>query len=298
MIFAALAFAGVACDPAAESFMPGENVPGAFFSTSLPTAYEVTSSESAIDFTVMRTDASEAATATLTVTADDVFVIPSSVSFAAGQSTANVSVGFDFNKVVIDHTYTVSISIDSYATVYGRSDYSFTVLRPYVFEPIGTGYWVDNTVNTFFGVDDDCPMAVEIEMTQTNEGVRFRFPSPFARASEEYDGYGFLGYPYNDPEDCLPGTYTFVVDVTPEGVSLAPVELGMDWSYGMFSIGTVFGNLSTNPQYPLGEYYEDEGIVVFPPQSLFIKMADYGTAVCSGTSYLCLSAEALEALFE
>ena len=40
--------------------------------------------------------------------------------------------------------------------------------------------------------------------------------------------------------------YTFVIDVTKEGASLKPVQYGMDWGYGMFSGGSVYGNLSTN----------------------------------------------------
>lgn len=84
--------------------------------------------------------------------------------------------------------------------------------------------------------------------------------------------------------------------MTKEGASLKPVQYGMDWGYGMFSGGSVYGNLSTNiNSYPLGVYNEKAGSITFPANSLYVSMADYqdgGAYPCANPSYLYLSAEA------
>ena len=84
--------------------------------------------------------------------------------------------------------------------------------------------------------------------------------------------------------------------MTKEGASLKPVQYGMDWGYGMFSGGSVYGNLSTNiNSYPLGVYNEKAGSITFPANSLYVSMADYqdgGAYPCTNPSYLYLSAEA------
>ena len=156
---------------------------------------------------------------------------------------------------------------------------------------------MDGTVSNFFGVDSSLPLAVEIEKTTTATSTRFRFDSPFAKVATAQDEVGgFNGYPFNEEGDVVPGEYVFIIDVTKSGASLKPVQYGMDWGDGMFSGGSVYGNLSTNiASYPLGVYNEKAGSITFPANSLYVSMAGYqegGKYPCSNPSYLYLSAEA------
>lgn len=184
--------------------------------------------------------------------------------------------------------------VSNYSSGYHEISVNFAILK---WESIGTGYYLDGTVSNFFKVDPSVPMAVEIEKTTTATSTRFRFDSPFAKVATAQDEVGgFNGYPFNEEADIVPGEYTFVIDVTKEGASLKPVQYGMDWGYGMFSGGSVYGNLSTNiNSYPLGIYNEKAGSITFPANSLYVSMADYqdgGAYPCTNLSYLYLSAEA------
>lgn len=300
IILAGLAALSVACNPDAEKFVPGEEIPGAFFSTALPASYTIGMTDTSVAITVSRTDASSAASASINFTGDAVFSAPASVEFAAGQSEATINLGVAIDELEIDRSYPVTLALTSNATPYGKSEYSFSVICPATYESIGTGYWVDNTMADWYGVDPDIALAVEIERAETPAGTKFRFSSPFARVATAVDALGgFNGYPYNDEADLVPGTYTIVVTVTPDGVVMDPADLGMDWGDGMFTMGTAYGNLDDDIEAcPLGVYDEAAGWIVFGPNSLFLGEANYGYGVIESPSYLFLSAEAFAAWLE
>ncbi|WP_243432804.1 hypothetical protein [Bacteroides uniformis] len=59
--------------------------------------------------------------------------------------------------------------------------------------------------------------------------------------------------------------------MTKEGASLKPVQYGMDWGYGMFSGGSVYGNLSTNIILILWEFIMKRPVVLLPSQFVVRK---------------------------
>ena len=261
-----IALIATSCDPDAESYTPGEledGNQGICFVGNYTQTVEVEPGITSFDLTLTRS---------LTVET------PS----AAEGITYNLQLALSGNDV------------SNYSSGYHEISVNFAILK---WESIGTGYYLDGTVANFFGVDPSVPMAVEIEKTTTATSTRFRFDSPFAKVATAQDEVGgFNGYPFNEEADVVPGEYTFVIDVTKEGASLKPVQYGMDWGYGMFSGGSVYGNLSTNiNSYPLGVYNEKAGSITFPANSLYVSMADYqdgGAYPCTNPSYLYLSAEA------
>ena len=172
---------------------------------------------------------------------------------------------------------------------------SFTGLS---WEPFGTGYWVDGLVNSLFSglTYDPAAMAVEMERAETDEEIRFRFSSPYAKVGTSQDEFGgWDGYPNNGEADIVPGEYTFVISIQADGVHLSPVDLGMDWGYGMFSTGSTNGNVTGGSAYPLGSYDEEAGCITFPAQALYAGMANEGLYLTSKASYLYLSGEAYQA---
>lgn len=298
LILAGLALTGAACSPDGETYTPGPESAGAYFATTLPASYDITAEDTSVSIVVSRTEATEALTAAISGSGDPIFTFPASVTFPAGATETTVDVGVDVNNIEIDRSYSVSIELTDNATSYGKSTYAFSVILPAVYESIGKGYWVDNTVNDWYGMEyNDLAMYVEIERAILPGVTKYRFTSPFAGEASEMDELGaFDFYPLNEEADLVPGDDTFVISVTDEGVYLDPVELGMDWGDGIFTIGTVYGTLSNDiAKYPLGVYDEAAGMITFGPNSLFIDEADYGTGICEGTSYLFLSAEAYKA---
>lgn len=291
------------CDPDAESYTPGElegDNQGVCFVGNYIQTVEVEPGTTSFDLTLTRalTDAAGTVDVTVINNEENVFVCPSTVSFAAGEKTAKLTV--EVPSVTEGITYKLQLAlsgdnVSDYSSGYHEISVNFAVLK---WESIGIGYYLDGTVSNFFGVDSSVPLAVEIEKTKTATSTRFRFDSPFAKVADSTPDEvgGFNGYPYNEETDIVPGKYVFIIDVTKDGASLKPVQYGMDWGYGMFSGGSVYGNLSTNiNSYPLGIYNEKTGCITFPANSLYVSMVDYkdgGAYPCSNPSYLYLSAEA------
>ena len=297
-----IALIAASCDPDAESYTPGKLEEGnqeICFVGNYTQTVEVEPGISSFDLILTRalTDAVGAADVTVINNDENIFVCPSTVSFAAGEETAKLTVKAPAAAEGITYNLRLALegeNISNYSSGYHEVSVNFTILK---WESIGTGYYLDGAVSNFFGVDASLPLAVEIEKTTTATSTRFRFDSPFAKVATEQDEIGgFNGYPYNEESDVVPGEYVFIIDVTKDGASLKPVDLGMAWAYGMFSVGTVYGNLSNNiSSYPLGIYNEKAGSITFPASSLYVSMADYkdgGKYPCNNPSYLYLSAEA------
>lgn len=269
------------------------------FSASNATTFEVDPAEPTFTITLQR-KAEGAASYNLIVdnNPDNAFVVPATVSFAQGEKEKAIEIAMAPNAKQ-GEPLNLAISVDPKdANPYtkGLKAYSanVTIIK---WEKIGKGYWMGNIINTFFGVDGLIPMFVEIEKAQTATAKKFRFVSPYSKvATTMDDNGGYDGYPYNNESDLDGNVEKFVITVTKDGASLAPVKLGIDYSYGSFSIGQIYGNLSSNIQsYPLGKLTETAtgGYIVFPASSLYISMADYndgGASICGkGPSYLFLS---------
>lgn len=290
-----------ACSDNHDDYSPAGQVSsdcvGLYFAASSGEIEVVPTAAATGEISVYRMDSTQAATYKLVVlqNQDDVFTVPSTVSFAAGEKEAVIPV--DFSKANVDVTYDLQLTfedanINPYQT-YHVYTYSASRVK---WDAIGTGYWLDGNINTFFGVET-LPLIVNIEKNAPVEGsyIRYRFNSPFAYVATMMDeNGGYDGYPYNEEGDCDQLEHKFVITVTTEDnkASLAPVDLGMDYGYGMFSVGTVYGYMSQSSSYPLGTYSEADGVITFPKKSLYVSMANYGTSVAANVSKLYLSKEA------
>lgn len=273
------------------------NVAGLYFTTSSEEEELEPESSTIKEITVSRQDSTEAASYKLTVVenTDNAFVVPETVSFAAGQSKSTVDV--DFSNTTPGTTYTLKLSFeDADINPYKYyQQYAYTVTRV-KWDNIGTGYWIDGNISNFWGVKA-LPLAVDVQKTVASDGtVKFRFNSPFAYVATDVDDYGYIGYPYNEEGDCDNEEHKFIITVTKDGASLAPVEIGMNWGYGMISFGQIYPNVSSKlSDYPLGTYSEKDEVVTFPARSLYISMSDYndgGKYPAKSPSYLYLSGEA------
>ncbi len=274
---------------------------GVYFPSSNATTFEV-DPEDPTTFTISvdRLNGSGALSVPLTVeiNQDDVFSVPATAEFADGQVSTTVTVNYPNAEVGVEYKLQLTIP-DEYVAIYnevdGLTSYTATMSR-IKWENIGVGYLLDGTVATFFGVDPSLPLAVEIETATVAGNKRFRFDSPFAYTAYDQDEIGYYGYPYNDETTCDGLQHMIILDVTSDGVSMSPVETGMNQGYGMFTIGSIYGNLSNNiDSYPLGTYDEKAGYIEFPKNSLFVSMAEYndgGGYPCPNPTYLFLSADA------
>ncbi len=281
-----------------------ENKGGVYFPSTNQSVFEVEPTDAA-EFTVevARVDTDGALEVPLTVTVNDgdVFKVPATAVFADQQEKTEVTITFADAEVGVGYNVAIEVP-NEYVYIYkqapGYASYKANASR-IKWEKIGTGYFVGGFVANFFAVSV-FPLAVEIEKAVTSSATKFRFDSPYAYAAYNMDEIGYYGYPYNSPGTYDDQAHRILIEATADGVFMNYVDLGIDLGYGMFSTGSICGNL-VNPTpanlgaYPWGTYYDDLGYIEFPKSSLFVSMAAYndgGAYIMGEASQLFLSAEA------
>lgn len=269
---------------------------GVTFAKTVATDTEMPAMETVYAVPVTRAVADAAQTVSISTTLSSDIVVPGSVSFAAGEYSTDLVL--DISGMSIGTTYRGTISLadeSAFDANTAISSMSVSLAKAFEWEPFGTGYWVDNTMRTYWGVDEDIAMYVDVEKAVSAAGEHYRFASPFAKVATAVDKYGaYNGYPYNDEGDIVSGTYYFIINVSGTDASLNPVNLGIDWGYGMQSIGTIYGNISSSTAYPLGKYDAAAGMITFGANSLYFSDNDGPTPVAN-PSYFFLNAAAFEA---
>lgn len=120
-------------------------------------------------FTIPINRVNKSGSITVSLTSEDVdgfFTVPSSVSFADGQTSASVTIGYDPEAMVYDvfHELTLKIASSDYTTPYGASEVTFTAgaLSPY--KSLGKGTLVEDYLWGY-------QAAVEIRQNQEKKNV-------------------------------------------------------------------------------------------------------------------------------
>jgi hypothetical protein len=289
-----------------------ENCQGVYFPATNPAVVELEPTEPAqISITVARTDSVSAVEVPLTVETNtgNVFAVPAKAVFAAGEKTAAITVTFPDAAEGTTYELKLSVSGDEYVNRYASTvPYVSTSVTRIKWEETAEPFiFVDGTFSTFYGVSP-IPMYVETEKAVLGDNVvRYRFKNAYRVATpgvwedDEYipeadaDGI-YNGYYYNYPGDVdETKDYYIVIEIDNGGnVSMTPCEIGVIWSYGMFSIGSIYGYLSTDiSSYPLGIL--KDGIITFPANSLYVSRASYsngGKYPCSNPTVIYTTKEA------
>ena len=139
---------------------------------------KVALSKDATSFTVpvLRVATTEAATIALTSKDESgIFTIPSSVSFAAGENKALVTIGYDPTKLEYDDfkSITLSLSDTSYGTPYGSSSLSFLAGIPSPFVTIGKAKFMDSWM-----YDAETYFDVTLQQNEINPDI-YRIVNPY-----------------------------------------------------------------------------------------------------------------------
>lgn len=262
------------CQDDAPDYIAAEKIDSeqVYFPSTNSSKVELSSLENSYDIVVARVKTDNAITVPLTITGNEgLYNIPSSVTFAQGESKANLKITYDAEEIGFDNFSDLSIKIgDEYTSVYGKSEYLFKIGVPSPWESLGDATYVEDFVTTFFGVDN-IAYKVEIQENQLTPGL-FRLVNPYGEAY----GYNEEG-DWDDSQDW----YFEINAVDPTAVFINLQEVGMDWGYGMFSFGSIAA-LRMSQGKTLEEVKEDgltgtfeNGVITFPAGQLLAKMADF-----------------------
>lgn len=150
-IYLFLAFVGVlsmtSCEHKYADYTPGsqdQNM-GVYFPSI--DVLEVTADATSVDILIARNNAEEAAEVSLRaedIESTELFTVPSSVSFAAGETETTLTIEFN-DALEVGKTYSLRLQLDqSEASQYAISEYVFSIVIPEPWEDWGTGLYVDD----------------------------------------------------------------------------------------------------------------------------------------------------------
>ncbi|MDE6238916.1 MAG: hypothetical protein K2M54_02895 [Muribaculaceae bacterium] len=139
-LIAALALSGAlcACDDD-NDYAPGQPVSGdeVYFPNNQSATIDIPTDATSVSVAVNRLNSDNALTVGVESTVTDsegadvssIFSVPSQVAFAAGEATAELTVGVDFSKVVPDEEYSLTLKLTGdNTTPYGASSYTYTLV--------------------------------------------------------------------------------------------------------------------------------------------------------------------------
>jgi len=274
----ALALGFVACSDDDDDYKAGvpTSTQQVFFSNTLSASIEISPSGTSFQLPINRGNSAGELTVPLKVTIPEgsIFSAPSEVKFADGSGVANLEFSYDPTKIEYGKydTITVAIADASLSTQYGLSSITFTAGVTAWKAMEGKGYYREDFLSTFWGVDN---IVVEAEFEEN-----FVVPGMY-RLKNVYGA----DYPYNDPGDWddTKDYYITINATDPNAVYIEKGEVGINWSYGMISMWSMAGYMInkgskvedlkvSNPEY-FGTL--KDGLVIMPASSLLISMTDY-----------------------
>ena len=195
--------------------------PQVYFSDALPSQYEIDPAGTTFNVPISRADASNSLTVNLTsTTANPMYSVPSSVTFDAGQTEANIPVSYDATKIEYGRydDITITVADDSQATPWGIKEFTFkagvTDWGPWQkWNSTGTADYT--YVNFWSGDDMDLPFVYRHNMIKTNlyqfklsnwgYGVEIVFDydesTGYVTCAKQWTGYDHSSYGYVYAED-------------------------------------------------------------------------------------------------
>lgn len=252
-------------------------VPGnaqVYFSNAQESTVNIVEDQTEFDVLVLRQDTE--GELTVNIQANDpsgIFTIPSTVTFADTEATANLHITYDFADIEGNVCYPISLKIDEKdATLYGDASTSFVVLYA-PWKSIGECKYTDGLISSLYNADP-LTYLVEVEESMTQPGL-YRVVNPYG-----------ADYPYNEPGDYDPdNNYYLTINATdPTKVYLEESPTGCNWGNGEFIFFSIAGLrlAQGNPAAAEGYYGTvKDGVITFPKGSLLGAMGSDGWYTCN-----------------
>jgi hypothetical protein len=225
---------------------------GVSFVQSVLSDTEISAATSSIVLTVGRAVTDAAQTVNIASTLNGIGV-PSSVSFAAGEGSADLVLDLSSMSVGKSYKGKISLANESDYNDLSISEVSVTLQKAYSWSSYGKVKITDDLVCDVFGTDN-VTWAVQADKADGFEVYRL------------LDPYGPT-FPYNDPGDYTLGA-KWVLDCTnPNAVTFERTYLGFDWGYGEFNVYLLEG----------GEGKMVNKVITFPANGMVFNLPDYGS---------------------
>lgn len=155
-----------------------------YFSNTLPSKIEVNKESGNFDVTLSRQNTEGELTVPLMFTADEgnIYTVPSTVTFADGEATANIHVTFNPDELVYGNYVggTISFDADNFSTPYGATSYKFKAgASAYVDVAGGKGKFRDGLISSAYGIEV-LEYDVQIQQDAHTPGI-YRVVAPYGQ---------------------------------------------------------------------------------------------------------------------
>ena len=229
-----------------------------YFAVDLAETINLEENSSSVTIPVSRVVTDEAASFSIFATEESgLFTIPSTVNFAAGESTANLVITYTYSALTQDQAYSCTLTIGDTENTspYGMTSYEFSLIAPSPWTSLGEGTLTDDVITAAFDVENQV-FTVEIQESDNTPGM-YRIVDPYIdnrytlRASESGSSSNYSCY--------------LVIDCTnPDAVTIAKQNMGI--------LGTDLGDFQMESTSP-GTLVN--GVITFPQNGLVLTFSKY-----------------------
>lgn len=184
ILLAIVAMTGFAAcsDDDTETISSGINGNGVYFPVNNPETYLIDNGQNTVSVPIVRSVSDEAfSTRVLFNPGEDglgIFTANSLVEFAAGETTASISISFDFEAIETGTKYEMSLSLadEDNSSSYGKTVYSFVILYD-PWDDLGEATFYD-----YFFFENGYKVKIQRKTGTTDQ---FRLVNPYATCLEE-----------------------------------------------------------------------------------------------------------------
>lgn len=155
-----------------------------YFSNTLPSKIEVNKESGNFDVTLSRQNTKGELTVPLMFTADEgnIYTVPSTVTFADGEATANIHITFNPDDLVYGNYVggTISFDADNFSTPFGATSYQFKAGAS-AYEDVegGKGKFRDGLISALYGIEV-LEYDVQIQKDAHTPGI-YRVVAPYGQ---------------------------------------------------------------------------------------------------------------------
>ena len=245
-----------------ETYVAGAASDGVYFPTTDSADVELDRTKDYFEVEVSRIGETAAASYGITGTADDeVFSLPSSISFAQGETTAKLVIPYIADNMAMDRAYTVILGFAEGTTIssYGYESLELSVVLPAPWITVGKGTFNDLWVlPCYYEMDGQITWEVELQRHELDQ-TRYRFHNPYGEAfakacsaegidleDSQYDAAGKYNIEFFVDEDgnmLLPYQATGVTMDDEDGMLWICNEAGRYYSLSGYDFDTILYNL-------------------------------------------------------
>lgn len=263
-----------------------------YFSNTLPSKIEVNKEAGNFDVTLSRQNTEGELTVPLMFTADEgnIYTVPSTVTFADGEATANIHITFNPDELVYGNYVggTISFDADNFSTPYGATSYKFTAgASAYVDVAGGKGKFRDGLISALYGIEV-LEYDVQIQEDAHTPGI-YRVVAPYGQKGWSGANPWYTAFDENESNtdmiiDATDPDYVYIKGTFNTGVTLNSsdgVLSAISYVQYLLDDGKTLDEVKAEMPELFGTF--KDGVFTFPAKSILLYFGSGGNLYYGNT---------------